>query len=62
MIVICDCIGSVMISVIGRVKTKTIKLVLAASLLSTQYIRNKNKDWFTWSQNIVSEWSDLSNL
>jgi hypothetical protein len=37
---------------LGRVKSKTIKLVFVASLLSMQYLRRKSKDWLAWNQDI----------
>jgi len=42
----------------GRVKPRTIKLVL---LLSTKHaeLRSKSKDWLAQNQN-VSEWNDMS--
>jgi hypothetical protein len=43
-----------------RVISKTIKLVFVASLLSTQHLSRKIKDWLARNQNNVSERDDMS--
>ena len=50
-------------SIFGRVNPKTIKLLFAASPLSTQHlgVKRKNNDWLVWNQDIVFKWRNMSS-
>jgi hypothetical protein len=49
-----------MSSITGRVKSKTVKLVYAAFLLSTSLLWSKSNDWLDRNQDNFQKWVDMS--
>jgi hypothetical protein len=43
-------------------QTKDYKIGMCCFYAKYSALRSKSKDWLTWDQNNVSEWSDMSTL